>query len=320
MVNKVGIFFIVEPGRLEYQVEIFVKSLRQEGGIPTELPIYCFQPRKSGKLSRRTFQLFDENNVIFEKINLNKKFFFFPLANKILTGAYFEKKYGMLFERIIFFDSDFLIQRAVENLITGSKPIGLTPEFVSTWAIKEGSKPSLMWRIILDQLSLNTDDFWYTKTFVDDQSILAYYNSGLISTQPNLSLFTKWLGSFYQVMKDPRILKLDPNAFYFLEMGSLAATLVKTWNKNDIQELPPDLNLPLELTLEGVEKAAFVHYMDYFTSFDFRSLSIKNELKKMIGEAIKNKQEAPWWVRFLQIFQFQFFKLRLKAKSITKAT
>lgn len=310
--EKVGIFFIVEPGRLEYQVEILVKSLRLYGGISDELPVYCFQPRKSGRLAKRTLQLFDEYNVVFEKVNLNKKFFFYPLANKILTGKYFEKEYGSRFDRIIFFDSDFLIQGPIELLLTLPKEIGLTPEFVSTWAIRDGAHPGPMWQIVLDQLLLQSKDFWKTTSSVHQQSILAYYNGGLICTQPKVQLFQKWMGSFEKVMSDLRILGLDHNEFYFLEMGSLAGTVVKQLDKKQVQELPLEVNFPLELAQDDLEKAAAVHYMDYFTSFGFKDLPLKTDLKEIIQEAINYKREAPRWVNFIQILAYQLFKIKLR--------
>jgi len=310
-VDQVGIFFIVEPGKLEYQVEIFVKSLRLFGGIENDLPIYCFQPRKSGQLSKRTLQLFDENRVVFEKINLNKAFFFYPLANKILAGEYFEKKYGHRFERIIFFDSDFLVQGTIQKLVDLFKPIGLTPEFISTWAITKESKLGLQWQIVMDRLSLKTEDFWETSSSFDARSILTYYNGGLICTLSKLMLFSKWKNSFMKIMKDPRVLRLDHNEFYFLEMASLAGTLVKERLKDDIEELPLTFNFPLELTVNHLENASLIHYMDYFTTNDFRSLPLNQGLMTIIEQALKNKREQPHWVRFFQILKYQYFKLRL---------
>lgn len=312
MVNEVGIFFIVEPGKLEYQVEIFVRSLRLNGGIAPELPIYCFQPRKSGKLAARTYQLFAQHNVVFEKINLNSSFFFYPLANKILTGSYFEKKYGLRFEQIIFFDSDFLVQGSIQPLFNQSKPIKLAPEFVSTWAIKAGEVPGKMWDLVLNRLSLSPQDFWEIRASQDHERILAYFNGGLICTHSNLKLFAKWWSSFLEVLKDPKVLQLNYKDFYFLEMATLAGTLAKAQLKENIEELPLSCNFPLELTQEDMEKATLIHYMDYFTQHTYSSLSLRHNCFSIVKEALEHRKNAPWWVRPLQIWKFQLFKLKLR--------
>lgn len=319
--EKVGIFFIVEPGKLEYQAEILVKTLRKFGEFPIEYPIFAFQPRKSGKLSKRTFLLFQEWNVTFEKVNLNKKYFFYPLANKVLTAAYFEKKYGGKFDLLAFFDTDILIVSSIAELFSIRTKIGIAPVHTSSFlALNVGTKkPPLLWQIIMEQMQLSIDQFWTTKSLSDNKEILHYYNSGLVLMPSNLSHFQLNCSYFNKVMCDSRILNLDYTSFYFIEQACLSASLILKNTREFFRELNIYHNYPIEETQKDLEKATVVHYQHHFNNqHNIELLPFDEKIKESIRTLHNFKSLRKWWVRPKEILVFQFFKLKLKFKYTIK--
>jgi len=308
-VSSVGIFFIVEPGRLEQQAHILVRTLRKFGNLSTNHVLHAFQPRTSGTISKSTKEFFEKNNVIFEKINLNKKFFFYPLANKILVGDYFEKKFS--YDRNLFLDTDLIIYDSINYLFQNDKKIAIAP--VHQKGIGIGSDEiSEIWKIIFEILDIKIRDTWQVKSLIDQKTLAHYFNTGVISYQSSRSIFKHTKSYLERVMKDSRVLKLPYSDFYFIEQILLSCVIAKTFKKEEIDLLPIEYNYPIELTAEKIDASKIIHFQDYFENNGLSA--VLQKVAEIIHDLDKGSKKKHWWVRFREILSYQLFKLSFIAK------
>jgi len=85
--------------------KLLIYTLREFGGKLRDLPIFSYQPRKKYKISKETIAFFEKNQVEYIDLDLNKKYDYYPLANKPLSCAHREMNTNR--DILIFLDSDF---------------------------------------------------------------------------------------------------------------------------------------------------------------------------------------------------------------------
>jgi hypothetical protein len=306
-VNDIGIFFVVEPGKLEYQARVLVKSLRDYGGIDQITPVYAFQPRQSGRITPQTRRFFKDHHVIFEKVNLNKGTYFYPVANKIYAGAHFESTFSSSFKKYLFLDTDLLIQSSLMHLLNTPYKIAVAPAHTSKGLALTDPRLSELWKLVFEIMEVSLDQFWKTRSLFDNQSIYHYYNSGFIFYDPAALLFTKMLEAYKRVISSKQIRKVPYRDFYFLDQVILACLLARDFKRDDVLELPISYNYPLELTQKNIQNAHVIHYQDYFEKNDASEL-LGHHLKNLV-QPIQNKVfRKSLTVRIREILSYQFFK------------
>jgi len=64
---------VVEPGDLERKCVLLVESIRTFGGALARSPCWLVQPRRGGRLTRRTMQRFYELDARFVAVDLNRR-------------------------------------------------------------------------------------------------------------------------------------------------------------------------------------------------------------------------------------------------------
>ncbi len=154
--NKIEIVICTEGvGYLESQSKLLISSLREFGGKFKDLPIFSYQPRKKFKVSRETIAFFEENNVEYIDIELNKDFSDYPFANKILASNHREINTNA--EILIFLDSDvFFLNEPKEFPDFGSCNVILRPVDMKNIGVENSEdKNATYWNNLYKLLSLS---------------------------------------------------------------------------------------------------------------------------------------------------------------------
>lgn len=306
--NRVGICFNIEPGRLENQAKVLVRSIRKFGEFQTT--IYAFQPRRSGKLSDSTKQLFKEYNVIFEKVELNKRYYFNRMANKVLVPAYFETKYCDDYDTIAYFDTDLLINKPLKPLFDIQNKILVATIHVASYsAISREEKESDLWNLILDHLQITTEDLFHVTSTYDQKEIYQYFNGGLWIIPSKFRFFSKLKSHYFTILENKKALRLSPREYFFIDQVLFSVLLAKEKLNKSVHVLSKYYNYPLELTQKDVNNAHIIHFQDYFTNYSYVQLSISDEVKTLIEESYKKIQKSRWWLRYREILSYQVYKI-----------
>lgn len=154
--NKIEIVICTEGvGYLESQSKLLISSLREFGGKFKDLPIFSYQPRKKFKVSQETIAFFEENNVEYVDIELNKDFCDYPFANKILASHHREINTNA--EILIFLDSDvFFLNEPKEFPDFGSCNVILRPVDMKNIGVENSEdKNATYWNNLYKLLSLS---------------------------------------------------------------------------------------------------------------------------------------------------------------------
>lgn len=236
--QTISIIIITEKGRLEAQSKMLVESIRQFGGRFKDVPIYSYQPRKGFDVSKKTLVFFEKHQVNHIDIPLNLNHIDYPLANKIYVCAYAEQQLDS--EIIVFMDSDSVMwQEPTAFYELGDFDVAMTPVFRKIGlAVNESDENYRYWKKMQAVFDFPLNQ--YTQTIVDNQRVLAYYNSGLMIAKRSADFFQSALDNF------ERLIREDASFFKtrFLEQSNFSATALQSNFK--LKQLEKGYNYPLK--------------------------------------------------------------------------
>lgn len=262
----IDIVICTESGYLEAQAKLLVYSIRHFGGFLKDAAIFSYQPRKGKQLQRSTLLFFEEHAVAHSDETLNTRYTHYPLANKPIATAHHEQKSRA--DRMIFLDSDTFFLRPPDFIKQNSADIQLRPVDIKNIGCKVNTNdPNTdYWQQlykVLDVKSLRT-----VTTTVDKQTILEYYNSGMIVSNNRNELFQHWLRNFERIMRQNIVSRAG---LFPLEQSTLSATI--SGLELHVALLPPTYNYPLhmrpgtfDLQQTSLEDIGHAHYHDLFVN------------------------------------------------------
>lgn len=259
--EDIAVIICTEGGQLECKSRLLVKSLRRYGGALKDVDIYSIQPRFGVPIDAKTESIFKENRVSHERIDLNRKYPDYGLANKVVACAHYEKELD--YEYLFFLDSDQIVFNAMDQLLDLNEA-DLAIRVVALKVVGSDGKDenAAYWQHLYRLCGAEAPTHRIT-TAVDRECIFPYYNSGLVFSHRSSSLFTKWAKNFEKVMEAG----LEPeHGQFFVEQSTLSAT-ISAMNLQ-VEELEMPFNYPAlrhqDLTKLGLqldlEKIITWHY------------------------------------------------------------
>lgn len=264
---------IVERGDLESKSILLCSSIRKYCGIYKNSVIYAVTPRKGKEVSDKTKDVYKKLNVNYVYKELNIKWYDQPYLNSIYGVAYIEKNYINSNISLVYVDSDtfFINQPDKLDLEKNNVKIAVTPidsvkAEIADYDINDISE---YWKNVYRLFNINANDLWYVNTLHDNQKIIAYFNIGIISINPNLQIFTRCLGKIELAHNDQYFSTLKPGSLerFFLDQVFVSAAVVK-YPKNEILLLNNNYNYSLTV-MKSVNNSQFetlvhIHYHHMF--------------------------------------------------------
>jgi len=209
---------------------------------------------------------FSQLGVTHVDILLNRNWTSYGVYNKPFVCAHAERQINAEF--LVFVDSDQVIFNEPCGLlisndyIAAARPVNLVNIGVSTLA--GDGRNQEYWRRLYDLCGVSI--FSLVKPMLEDCEILAYFNSGMISTRPRAGIWGRWAGNFERVMR----LGLQPTDPFFIEQSVFSAT-ISSMNA-PVSLLPPSYSYPLPAhhgledgkQIKQLEKMVSIHYHRIF--------------------------------------------------------
>ena len=265
-----------EAGNLENQSTLLFRSIRKFGGQFKNMPIHSLQPRRGPTLKTETFQIFDQLEVQHHTEILNTAYEEFPRTNKIFACAWAEE--FLPEDILVFLDSDTLfINEPDELLLPQQIGVGIRPvdsKNIASSGPDDCYEP--YWQKVYSICQVPEPP--YIQTSIDQQTIRACWNSGLVAVQRNLGLFHQWRHHFMTLMRArhfPPVARRPNIGIPFLDQIALSATLARVFER--IQMLPYRYNyclskrpiMPVPYRNVPLEALVHLHYHQWFNKPDY---------------------------------------------------
>jgi len=271
------IIYCIETGLLEKNSLLSIASIRQFGGKLNDYDIFCIQPRAYFNISKKTKSLLSEFGATFIKVPLNIRHNYYALANKPLVCDYIMKNYA--YDHYIFLDSDTLVLNVPTELLSFSGEIGLCPVAHQGIGIPANiSTVDKYWKQLLDHLKIDESNLPIVETSRSKESIIAYWNSGVISFGGRSSICEEWKNLLNYVL-DHRA--LPESGIFFVEQTCLSAVLLQS--KYQVQQMSVSLNFPM--TRKSIQQDEVINLNEICVLHHYNNLRIiKDRQYEILGE------------------------------------
>lgn len=243
MKNKLAILIIIEPGLLERQAELLIKSIRKY--LAEEIDIFTFSPRVDRKPG--SYMLSFLNDYVTDHFNtdLNIEYADFPLANGLYASSFFEKEHPE-YRNILLTDTDTVFINDFPEIIFENNTVFVSPAD-NKGVGSEGTHDSedIFWRQIFEYFEINLPEANMITT-VRKNTIRPYHNSGFVLVNEIDGFYQQWFNDFDRLMKSnirPNFVGRDGTNFGFFEQLVLSITTQRIINNKRI--FPQSLNYPI---------------------------------------------------------------------------
>lgn len=288
--KKIEIVICTEgAGYLESQSKLLISSLREFGGKFKDVPIFSYQPRKNFKVSQETIAFFEQNNVEYVDIELNKDFCDYPFANKILASSHREINTDA--EILIFLDSDvFFLNEPKEFANFGNADIILRPvDMKNIGAENSEDKNAVYWQNIYKLLDVNVRR--KVSTTVTNENIWEYYQGGHQVSLTKNNLFKTVNENFIKVI-DAGIIPDD--GVSFVEQSVFSATVSQMALK--VKLFSKEYNYPIHIENQIINKDYIVNSFDslvsihYHDVFKKRNINIAHSIMEKLSQTAQGRR------------------------------
>jgi len=314
--ERLAIFFVVEPGYLEEQARLLVRSIRRFAGPFTTAPLWAVSPRPAmGPLSPETMICLDEYDVrhAAEPINVGAMKDY-PLANKPLAGAWLEERLAGAARTLVFLDTDTVVLRPPEVLcLDGDEKVAVRPaHFCREVGPRADAPPNAYWSELYRLCGVADPDAHPMATTMDRAAVRCHVNSGVVAVDPRAGIFGAWARNMVRVFdagfQDRAEWTVRQRRL--VEQSCLSATILATCRPGEVGILPAAANyfvpahraLPADVRLERLDDAVVAHYhLAFYNAALVRSLPMSRELRAwMDGELPLRDRRQPLRRRLAQ--------------------
>ncbi len=252
-----------ERGLLEPMSVTLVRSLRKFGGTFKDAPVLSYQPRPGYEINPETLRALEQLGVTHFTEPLNQRYAHYPQGNKPPVCAHAEQTASTEF--VVFLNSDVVVlNEPGALLLPASRSIGLRPsDKVGVATTGPSDDNHAYWQRLYHLLGVEESSVGRVTTTIDQQSIYAYYNSGVMSVRRSAGIFDRWNHNFERIMDN----RLKPKQGVFhTDQTTLAATLAQ--QQTPVEILPATYNYPFHLheqmpaatRIGALKEVALLHY------------------------------------------------------------
>ncbi len=278
MSQKLNIIFCVETGLLEQQALLLISSVKR-WLAPQTYRLIAYSPRIDQHPSKRTLSEFHKNGVVWVAEEINKDFYSYPIANKVLACNHFVESNAEA-NKVMFLDTDTVFLNDIDSRIfEADKKVYVRPV--------DNKGPGS------ENVNDENDDFWQevfslcgvpipetlVETTVRPVLIRGYFNAGLIWVQGIPGFFQQWLVDFQKILNSELrpfgYRSRDGDDFRCLDQVALAVTASRYSEQLEI--LPITYNYPVpfrpmmqsRLNHPSLSRLVHVHYHKWFQHPEF---------------------------------------------------
>jgi hypothetical protein len=240
--------------RSETNTLLMVESIRAFGGALLEAPIWCFIPENGEQLSKTIRDKLIPLDVTLIPFEIDKNILSFPFAGFVHASALAESLAIGKAEFLIWLGTNTIIlQEPDQFLLPNDKNLGYRPVHHTLIGSHFDEPLDNFWKLIYKYCNVTKKSIFPMMTHVDETTIRPYFNAGILAIRPEKHLLRDWCKTFFRIYKKQEFLELynqDKLYSIFMHQAVLSGTILSTFEKNEIKELPPTYNYPVHLYSE----------------------------------------------------------------------
>jgi len=276
--KMLNIICCVEKGILEQQSTLLIKSL-SEFTNSSLLQLIIYSPRSQYLPSKTNISLPISNQIKHVTKPLNQSLTHYPIANKLLACADFEKNNPDA-TNIMFVDTDTLFLNPIETILYNDKPaLYLRPvDNKGPGSESDNDSNDKFWQNVFKQFELHLPKP-ALKTTVRPAIIRPYYNAGFLWAKNIPGFYQQWLDDFLLLvdsgLRPFGYQSRDGDDFRCLDQIALAVTASRY--SEYIKILPETYNYPIPFrpfmknrnNHPAFDELVHIHYHKWFQHPDF---------------------------------------------------
>lgn len=245
--HKLNYMIMVGSPEEERQAEILIKSIREYGGEYSSEPVVlvCSQPSFSpGKNIAKKVQ-----KII--NLEMDDSLRKFPFSDKVFACAQVEGMVDNLTDWLMWLNPDALMFSPPGKIPADSgKWVSIRPVHVKNIGSPCNSPINRYWQNIYIKTGVDTTRLWPVESFVDDQMLRPYYNSGCMAFRPEKRILRTWKEVYASMLRDKSTYAFyssDDYSSIFFHQAVLSSVIISRAGKERINILPPSYSYPLVL-------------------------------------------------------------------------
>jgi hypothetical protein len=274
-----------QPARL------LIESLRHFGGDLSESPFWLFAPPPQAA----SMQDLTDLGVRIVALDVPEQMLHYPLADKVYACARAEELAPPGVQSLVWMDLSCLVVNPPELYdLGGTRDAALRPVHIRNVGLPVAGPLDAYWKKIYETLGI-ADIEITVESFVDKQSIRAYYNTHAFAINPAKGLLRSWLAYFDRLLCNQDFQAgpcQDELHQVFLHQAVFSALLASTLAPERVRMLPPAYNypynlhseLPLERQAQALNDLVTLTYEDRsLNPADVRDIEIREPLRSWLA-------------------------------------
>ncbi len=230
---------------------LWARSIRTFAGRFARAPIWLLIPDQKERLPVSIRVEFERLTVRLISFAAENKELNFPFAGKTVAAGVAETLAQERGSLLVWMDRDSLVlQEPVPLLLPANKVLGYRPvdhQLIGSLV----SKPvDPFWSLIYNYLGVDAQQVAPMVTTVDQETIRAYFNAGMLVVRPEQALLRTWSDNFMRLYEQPAFTpfyKRDILYRLFMHQAVLTGTILDHTDHRQRIELPHLVNYPLHM-------------------------------------------------------------------------
>jgi len=276
-VNELNFAFMQTHGGDERESVLLASSIRRFGGMYADAPIWILIPRGRSPFSERTQATLHQLDVNLVPFDVTDPVLSFPFGGKVFAAGMAESSLESDGGLLVWMDSDTIVLREPrEFVIADNISLGYRPVMLKNISSLYDETVNEFWQIIFETCGTPEGHIFPMETTSDKVIIRPQFNAGLLVVRPGRGLLRAWAENFAACYEHPILQKYyQKHILYkiFVHQSVLSATLLARLEQEEMQDLGPEVNLPVFLEGKREDTATSLRYDDFrfFSEPDWES-------------------------------------------------
>jgi hypothetical protein len=234
-----------------YWILVMVESLRTFGGELRNAPVWVYLPDTQPEIEKSIETRPVPAGVTLKRSSTPADARQFWFSGKVFAAALAESDAVGRYQLLVWLDPDVIfVKEPRDFLLPDSISLGYRPVMHKLIGSRYSEPPDQFWTRVYDKLGVASSSIFPVQTPIDQETIRAYFNAGLLVLRPEMGVLRKWPECFAILYTDTVFVdwcKQDQKKAVFLHQVALAGDILLTLRKTDMVELPATYNYPLFL-------------------------------------------------------------------------
>jgi hypothetical protein len=229
-----------------YWILVMIESLRTFGGELRNAPVWVFLPDDHPEVEKSIGTKPIPAGVTLKRSSIPADARQFWFSGKVFAAALAESDAVGRFQLLVWLDPDVIfVKEPRDLLLPDSISLGYRPVMHKMIGSRSSEPSDEFWTRVYDKLGVSAASVFPVQTPVDQETIRAYFNAGLLVLRPEMGVLRKWPECFAILYTDTVFVdwcEQDQRKAIFLHQVALVGDILSTLRKADMIELPATYN------------------------------------------------------------------------------